>query len=119
MYHAVPPFRCEGSICDINVSESIVSQKLYALKDNKAPGPDSIHSYILKACAHMLCTTLTILFQQSLTSGALPSDWKKAHVIPVFKKGSRFKANNYRPISLTSTVVIILESVICTELLNF
>ena len=61
-----------------------VLQKLYSLKDNKAPGPDGIHSYILKACADTLCTPLPMLNNQSLTSGNLPSDWKKAHVVPVF-----------------------------------
>ena len=98
-------------------------EKLSTLKDNKAPGPDSIHSYVLKACAHTLCAPLTMLFLQSLTSGDLPCEWKKAHVIPVYnyKKGSKFKATNYRPISLTctSTVVKILESIIRTELFDF
>ena len=115
----VPSFGCEGSICDISISESVVLQKLYSLKDNKAPDPDGTHSYILKACADTLCTPLTMLYHQSLTSGDLPSDWKKAHVVPVFKKGSKCKASNYRPISLTSTVVKILESIIRSELLNF
>ena len=101
----VPPFRFEGSICDVNISESLVLQKLCSLKDNKAPGPDSIHAYILKACACSLCTSFAMIFQQSLTSGNLPNDWKKANVISVFKKGSKFKAINYRPISLTYTVV--------------
>ena len=51
----VPSFTSEGSICDVNVSESLMLQKLCSLKENKAPGPDCIHSYILKACAHSLC----------------------------------------------------------------
>jgi len=115
----VPPFRCERSICNVGVSESLVLQKLCALKNNKAPGPENIHPIILKACAHTLCTLLTLLFHQFLTSGDLPSDWKEAHVILEFKKGSRLKANNYRPISLTSAVVKILKSTICAELLYF
>ena len=92
------------------MSESILFQKLRALKNNKVPGP---------ACTQTLCTPLTMLFCQSLTSGDLPCDWKRAHVIPVFKKGSRFKASNYRPISLTSIVVKVSESMICEEMLKF
>jgi len=41
------------------------------------------------------------------------------NVIPVFKKGSKFKASSYRPISLTSTIVKILEAIVRSELLNF
>ena len=62
-------------------------QKLCSLKDNKAPGPDTIHAYILKAHACSFCIALAMIFQQSLTSGDLPNNWKKANVIPVFKKG--------------------------------
>ena len=36
----------------------------------------------------------------------------------MLKKGSRHKATNYRPISLTSTIVKILESIIRTDLLT-
>ena len=48
-----------------------------------------------------------------MSSGEVPTDWKLAHVTPVFKKGSRTLAENYRPFSLTSIVCKILESIIC------
>jgi len=47
-----------------------------------------------------------------LASGVLPLDWRTANITPIFKKGSRTKAENYRPISLTSIVCKILESII-------
>ena len=84
-----------------------------------SPGPDGLHSHVLKSCAHTLCAPVTRLFRQSLAEGILPDEWKQAHVIPILKKGSRHKVTNYRPISLTSIVVKVLESVIRTELLKF
>ena len=57
-----------------------------------------------------------MLFNQSLQCGQLPHDWKCANVIPVFKKGSKFAANNYRPISLTSQIVKILEYIVCDNI---
>ena len=114
----VPSFVSEDSICDIDITESTVLQKLLELKVNKAPGPDGIHSYVLKACANTLYVPLTILYSQSLSSGVLPDEWKQAHVVPVFKKGQRNQASNYRPISLTSLVVKILESIIHSTFLD-
>jgi len=51
----------EDSICDIDITEAAVLQKLLELKVNKSPGPDVLHSYVLKACAHTLYVPLTIL----------------------------------------------------------
>jgi len=86
----------EDSVCDIDITEAAVLQKLLELKVNKSPGPDSLHSYVLKACAHTLYAPLTILYTQSLSSGVLPDEWKQAHIVPIFKKGLRNKACNYR-----------------------
>jgi len=77
----------EPSVMSLRLNDQLCSRIVCI----EAPGPDSIHPYILKACAQTLC----MLFHQSLTSGDLPCDWERAHVISVFKKGSRFKASNY------------------------
>ena len=45
---------------------------------------------------------LVLIYKASLHQQHLPSDWKTAHVTPIFKKGSRKCPTNYRPISLTS-----------------
>ena len=44
----------------IDISVEVVFSKLFRLKSYKSPGPDNIHSYILKACASnpALCTTI-------------------------------------------------------------
>ncbi len=43
---------------------------------------------------------LTKLFQKSLETGQVPSDWKPVNVTSVFKKGDSSRAANYRPVSL-------------------
>lgn len=45
-----------------------------------------------------------------------PKDWTSANVVPVYKKGDRHFAGNYRPISLTSIVVKVMERIICKQL---
>ena len=112
----VPSSESENSICDI---ESIVLQKLRELNVNKAPGLDAWFTFL---CLENLCehtfTPLTILYSQSLSDGILPDEWKQAHIIPIFKKGQRNQASNYRPISLTSLIVKMLESIIRSELVK-
>ena len=48
-----------------------------------------------------LAPVLRFIFQQSLLTGDLTIDWTRANVAPVFKKGSKLQAVNYRPVSLT------------------
>jgi len=115
----VPSFRNNESISSIEINEDTVLERLCELKVNKAPGPDGLHSYVLKSCASTICIPLTMLYTQSLASGELPDEWKQVHIIPVFKKGRKNQATNYRPISLTPVVVKILESIIRSELLLF
>ena len=43
------------------------------------------------------------------TMGQLPNDWKIANVVPIHKKGDKSDVNNYRPTSLTSLVVKVIE----------
>ena len=60
---------------------------------------------------------MTYLFQTSLNTGTLPQDWTDANVAPVFKKGDRHQAENYRPVSLTSVLSKLLEHVVCQKML--
>src|SRR5215813_148701 len=55
---------------------------------------------------------LAEIFQLSVNSGMIPRDWKDASVSPLFKKGNKSEPENYRPVSLTSVVCKILESII-------
>ncbi|XP_076058549.1 uncharacterized protein LOC143035563 [Oratosquilla oratoria] len=52
---------------------------------------------MLKECATTLSHPLLYIFEESLTSGAIPDDWGKANITPIFKKGSKMKVLNYCP----------------------
>ena len=58
----------------------------------------------------LVCKPLALLLNKTMDKGCIPQDWKIAYVSPIFKKGARNKAENYRPISLTSIVWKSMES---------
>ena len=78
-----------------------VHKLLKGLKTFTATGPDSIAAFILKAAADQLAPILTRIYQTSPNCGEVPTDWKDAWIVPVFKTGNKHKPANYRPVSLT------------------
>ena len=59
------------------------------------------------------------MFNLSLTTGIYPDAMKVAEVIPIFKKGDRDKATNYRPISLLSQFNKIFEKMLHSRIYSF
>ena len=57
--------------------------------------------------------------QRFFAAGVLPKIWKTSAVTPIFKKGDKNSASNYRPISLTPIVDKIMERIIVTQLRAF
>ena len=62
---------------------------------------------------------LATVFNLSLEEGIVLLEWKEANIIPLFKKGSRNKSENYRPVSLTSVICKLLERLIKDHLVDF
>ena len=114
----LPPRNSSSSIYDVIISPKIVREKLAKLHPNKASGPDGIHVNIMKNVLDF-DVPLSILFEKSLVTGVVPQDWRDANITPLFKKGSRLSPNNYRPVSLTSQIVKLLEKIICDQLMEF
>lgn len=104
---------------DFKISQSSVTRQIELLKINKSPGPDLFIPKILKMVKDEVAEPLTKMFNMSLQHGQLPTDWKTANITPIFKKGDKKQPGNYRPISLTSVVVKLLESIIRDELVLF
>ena len=105
-------------VVDIDISTDLVRTKLAALKISSAAGPDGIHPRVLRETADTLAPHLARLFRRSLDTGILPQDWKLAEVVPIYKKGGKDDPGNYRPVSLTSVVCKVLESIIRNQLMS-
>ena len=91
---------------------------LQDIKIYKAPGPDKIVPRLLHDFAHILAEPLVEIFSKSLETSDVPHDWQTANVVPIFKKGERYKPSNYRPVSLTCICCKIMEHVIASNLMK-
>ena len=87
------------------------------LDPNKAYGPDGITLRLLKIVAEVT-PALTLLLRNSYQAGTLPLNWTLAHITPVFKKGERYKVENYRPISLTCIACKVMELIIASHIMS-
>ena len=110
--------RCDKTILDIIVTEDMIRKLIEALNENKSIGPDGIHPKMVRELIDFLVKPLTAIFNLSLKSGTVPHDWKLANVSPIYKKGSRNLPENYRPISLTSIVCKMMESLIRNRIME-
>ena len=102
---------------DIDFSPLRILDILNNLNVNKAVGPDKIHGRLLKNCSNVLSRPLSILFRKCYKSSIIPSEWKMALVVPVHKKGPKADVENYRPISLISLVMKVMEKLVRDELM--
>ena len=70
-------------------------------------------SLLLNLSSDVICSSLTVLFNMSLSAGPIPDEWKKARVTPIFKnKGSNTDPNNYRFISVIGYIPKCFEKMV-------
>ena len=74
---------------------------------------DEIHPKIFEELAKKL--PLKLIFDKTMKDHKLPNSWKSAEIRPIFKKGSKTIAGNYRPVSLTSVVCKVFEKSFCYQ----
>ena len=103
---------------NVKITQDIVLEKIKKVKIGKAPGPDGIYPIVLNKLQEGIVNPLTLIFQKSLDESKTPVDWRMANVAPIFKKGKRNDPANYRPVSLTSVIGKLLESILRDNILE-
>ena len=92
---------------------------------NKLPSETNVdilgYDYcILKLSSEIICSSLTILFNMSLSNGEIPNEWKKARVTAVYKnKGSKQDPNNFRPISVIGQFPKLFDKLVDSQLREY
>ena len=82
-------------------------------------GLDSINNKIVKTASLQLATPMSIIVNKSIREGYVPSIYKIARIVPLYKKGPTNDCGNYRPVSLLPSLSKIIEKAICAQLMKY
>ena len=86
------------------------------LQNKKSPGPDKIHPEFIKHLGRQGKEIILKLYNMCWNT-TVPSDWKKAIIIPILKKNKPSNnINSFRPISLTSVIAKVMERMVAARL---
>ena len=95
-------FSCERNIQQIELSNSgepfaistkIIRKRLAAIGKNKSIGPDGISGEILKLGGEAMIPYLARLLDVTINNATIPSDWKRAIVVPIYKGGGQIASH--------------------------
>jgi L-rhamnose mutarotase len=104
---------------NIEILEKDVEDVLKCINVNKAYGPDGVSPRLIKEAGPSITKILTRIFNKSLQLAKFPLAWKRANVLPIFKKAEMFITTNYRPVSLLSILAKIFEKIVFKYLYNY
>ena len=104
---------------DVAFSQQDVLNALKKIKADTAGGPDELSARFLVQITEHIVYPLFVIFRKSLDEGFVPEDWKSAYISPIFKKVNRNSADNYRPVSLTSLICKVFETIIRDSMMHY
>ena len=85
-------------------STNEVNKIIQSLKIKNSHGYDEITSRILKISAPSIISPLSYIFNNAFGSGIFPDRTKYSIIKPLHKKGTIDELENYRPISLLTSL---------------
>ena len=97
---------------NINFSKEDIEKAIGEIDTYSSCGEADIPAIILKNCKTELSYPIWLIWKKSLETGIIHPEFKYQTITPVYKKGSKAKPENYRPISLTSHLIKIFERVL-------
>ena len=111
--------RIEKSMVFYEINRKEIENAIYMLKNKGSNGHDGINNKIIKLSLPVISVRICSLFNQCVKSGYFPQGLKVAKVILIFKGGLKESLENYRPISLLSSLSKIFERIIFNRMYNF
>ena len=99
-----------------NINSETVIKTIDSLKPKGSCGIDKISNKLLKYVKYELAEPLSLIINQCFSFNIFPNLLKIAKVTPVYKKGDSDLFENYRPVSVLSSVSKVFEKVMYNQM---
>lgn len=103
----------------MSINISAVSKQIKYLPKSCSEDLNGLSYAIVKGGGDILALQICRLFNLSLSTESIPSDWKISVIHPIKKKSHPKSVNDYRPISITSCICRIFERLIRNRIKRF
>ena len=107
---------CESRLNFTTVNENVVAKIIESLKTKSSCGDDGLSTKLLKEIKNEICSSITLIVNQMITTGIFPDSLKIAKIIPIFKKDDIEIIENYRPISILPAISKIFEKILSLQI---
>ena len=106
-------------LSSVNFCQDDIAKIIQNLDPNKAHGHDNISIRMLKICGSSIYKPLEMIFKQCIETGLFPSEWKKANIVSIHKKGDKKILESYRLVLLLPICGKIFERSMFNEMFIF
>ena len=108
-----------GNMNIVPISLDQLKRTLFSMQNKDSKVEDDIPVHIFKLCFEIIGKTLLQIVNTSLVTETVPSSWKRAIVIPIYKKGDPSKASNFRPVTTVPTICKLVERLVHDQLISY
>ena len=105
------------NIIPVNLEQLKLTLFSMSNKDSKIEGDVPVH--ILKLCFCHIGKVLLQIINTSIVTETVPSSWKCATVIPIYKKSDPSKASNFRPVTIVPAICKIVEKLVHKQITSY
>ncbi len=101
-----------------NTTPEHIKKIIKKLQPKLSYDANGVSTKMIKFIGDEISCPLSHIFNISLREGVFPQKLKLCRVIPIFKAGNALDCDNYRPISLLSSISKVLEKIVAQKLIS-